>query len=552
MRFWQSRRFMLVAAAAAGALAAALVAMLLVNIFERRQEARNPFYRVVELDDETVDPAVWGKNFPRQYDDYRRTVDQQRTRYGGSEAVQRTPTDADPRSIVAQSRLEEDPRLKTMWAGYAFATDFREERGHAYMLSDQVFTERQGVTQQPGTCLHCHASTYVAYKKAGDGDLIKGFEVLNQMPYQQAVEHVEHPVACIDCHHPQTMQLRVTRPGFIEAIRLVKNDPDYDVNTQATHQEMRAFVCGQCHVEYYFKGSEKRLTYPWHNGLRVDDMYAYYQEVGFKDWTHALTGAPVLKAQHPEFEMWNQGIHARAGVTCADCHMPYKREGALKLSDHHVRSPLLNINRACQTCHKASEEELRERVYTIQDRTYALRNRAMDALVALIGDLERSRAAGAAAVGIAQAQEMQRRAQFYVDFIEAENSMGFHAPEEAARVLAQAIDYARQGQLALRGVPPADLQDRAGQPTVPSPPAGAPVQPPGSAPAVPMPPQGVEPPAAPAAPEAPPEAVPGAQPTPGAAPDAQPAPAPSPDAGTQPAPGAQPTPGAAPGAPAAP
>ena len=146
---------LVVITAVAAALAAAGVTALLVNIFERKQEARNPFFRVVELDDETEDPEVWGRNFPIQYDAYRRTVDQTRTRYGGSEAVPRTPTSADPRSIVAQSRLEEDPRLKTMWAGYAFAVDFREERGHAYMLVDQEFTERQRVAAQPGTCLNC-------------------------------------------------------------------------------------------------------------------------------------------------------------------------------------------------------------------------------------------------------------------------------------------------------------------------------------------------------------------------------------------------------------
>ena len=225
------------------------IASLLVNIMQRQQEARNPFYRVVALRDDTTDPAVWGKNFPMQYDGYRRTVDQVRTRYGGSEAVPRTPTEADPRSIVAQSRLEDDPRLKTMWAGYAFSKDFREERGHAYMLDDQTFTERQQVASQPGTCLHCHASIYVPYKRLGNGDLIKGFERLNQMPYGEARKEVTHPVACIDCHDPGTMQLRVTRPGFLEGIQLVEaaqGIANYDVNTMATRQEMRAYVCGQC------------------------------------------------------------------------------------------------------------------------------------------------------------------------------------------------------------------------------------------------------------------------------------------------------------------
>jgi nitrite reductase (cytochrome c-552) len=447
------------------ALAAAGGAALLVNIMERKEEAHNPFFRVVELTDQTEDPAVWGKNFPMQYDGYKRTVDQVRTRYGGSEAVPRTPDDVDPRSVVAQSKLEEDPRLKTMWAGYAFAADFREERGHAYVLLDQTYTARQRVVQQPGTCMHCHASVYVPYKKLGGGDLFKGFEAMNHMPYAEARTHVTYPVACIDCHDPDTMQLRVTRPGFIEGIRALRaaqGVKDYDVNAMATRQEMRAFVCGQCHVEYYFKGPEKRLVYPWAKGIKVDEILAYYDEVDQTDWVHAETGAKVLKAQHPEFEMWNQGIHARSGVACADCHMPYMREGALKISDHHVRSPLLNINRACQTCHKWPEAELRDRVETIQDRTYHLRNLAMDALVDLIGDLKAARSSGASDADLAPARKRQREAQFLLDFVEAENSTGFHAPQESARILGESIDRSRRGQVAVR--------DRKASPT---PPAGA-------------------------------------------------------------------------------
>ncbi len=454
----------LVVTALLSALVAVGVAALLINIQERKAEARNPFFRVVELQADTEDPAEWGKNFPFQYDQYKRTVDQVRTRYGGSEALPRTPTEADPRSVVAQSKTEEDARLRTMWAGYAFAADFREERGHAYMLEDQIFTQRQVVAKQPGTCLHCHASMVVPYMRAGDGDLVKGFERLNPLPYAEARKEVKHPIACIDCHDPFTMQLRITRPGFLEGIRVLKASqgvPDYDPNTMATRQEMRTFVCGQCHVEYYFKGDEKRLTYPWHKGLKVEQIYDYYTEVGFKDWEHKLTGAPVLKAQHPEFEMWNQGIHARAGVACADCHMPYMRVGAQKISDHHVRSPLLNIDRACRTCHPVDGAELKARAEQIQDRFYAARNRALDALVDLIGDLEAARSQGRPDEELAAAREHQRRAQFYVDFAEAENSTGFHAPQEGLRILAESIDHSRLGQLALRGfVPPV----RAGAP----------------------------------------------------------------------------------------
>jgi nitrite reductase (cytochrome c-552) len=435
------------------ALTAIGVTALLVNIMERKREAENPLFRVVEVTEDTVDPAVWGKNFPLQYDAYKKTVDQKRTRFGGSESVPRTPTEADPRSVVSQSRLEEDPRLRTMWAGYAFSKDFREERGHAYMLEDQTFTERQKVVKQPGTCLNCHASMAAVYREAGEGDPVKGFEKINSMPYFEARKLASHPVACIDCHDPDTMALRVTRPAFMEGMRAYKASQgvaDYDVNRDATRQEMRSFVCGQCHDEYYFRGDEKRLVYPWQNGLRVEDMLAYYDEVGHKDWVHAETGAPVLKAQHPEFEMWNQGIHARNGVACADCHMPYTRVGAQKVSDHHVRSPVLNINHACQTCHKASEEELRQRVETIQARTFEMRNTAMDALVSLIGDIKSAKESGATDAELAQARDYQRKAQFLLDFIEAENSMGFHADQEAVRILGQSINYTRLGQISLR------------------------------------------------------------------------------------------------------
>ena len=445
------------AGAVLGMLAAVAGALLLTNIMERRREAQNPFYPVVELTDTTTDASVWGRNFPLQYDAYRRTVDQVRTKYGGSEALPRVPSDADPRSWVAQSRLAEDPRLVTMWSGYAFAQDFREERGHAYMLDDQLYTERQQAARQPGTCVHCHASVYAPYLRLGEGDLMAGFARMNAMPYDEARTYVDHPVSCVDCHDPASMALRVTRPGFIEgiaALRRAEGVTDYDVNRDATRQEMRTFVCGQCHVEYYFRGPEKRLTYPWTKGLHADSILSYYEDNGHADWTHAVTGAAVLKAQHPEFELYSQGIHARSGVACADCHMPYERVGALKISDHHVRSPLLNVNNACQTCHKWEEQELLQRVERIQDRTFELRNIAIDGLVAFIGEMAEVQRRDSADANLARARAWQRKAQFLIDFIEAENSMGFHAPQEAARLLGRAIDYVRRGQVALRGGDP--------------------------------------------------------------------------------------------------
>lgn len=447
------RRWLLGGLFVAVALVAAGLTALLVNISERKREGAAPLVRVVLVTDETEDPAVWGKNFPVEFDLYKKTTEMVPTRYGGSQPTPHTPTAADPRPVVSQSKIEQDPRLKIIWAGYAFAVDFREDRGHAYTLEDQTYTQRQVVAKQPGTCIHCHASVYVPYRKLGQGDLVKGFEAMNQMPYAEARKLVSHPLACIDCHEPTTMQLRVTRPGFLEGIRALKASqgvPNYDPNTMATRQEMRAFVCGQCHVEYYFKGSEKRLVYPWAKGLTVDDALAYYDEVGFKDWVHKDTGAPVLKAQHPEFEIWSQGVHARSGVVCADCHMPYMRVGGQKVSDHHVRSPLLNLNRACQGCHRWPEAELKGRVEQIQNRFFQLRNQAMDALVALIGDLKAAREAGRSDEELETPRYLQRRAQFLLDYVEAENSTGFHAPQEATRILGQSIDLSRQGQIALR------------------------------------------------------------------------------------------------------
>ena len=463
--------------------AGAGIALLLQNINQRQFEAKQTHFKVVEVDEKTTDPAVWGQNFPHQYDTYKRTVDMERTRFGGSEADPAHPD-------TTFSKIEADPRLKTMWNGYAFAVDFREERGHAYMLYDQRTTERQKVVAQPGACLHCHASTTVAYREAGiaagapgDGkepllsetglaQLHKGFEEMCAQPYAEASAKVEHPVTCIDCHDPDSMNLRITRPGFLNGIQALAASADplphlesverwrkgdkkkaYDPNKDATRQEMRSFVCAQCHVEYYFKGEGKTLTFPWHNGLKAEQMLAYYDQPVFKDgkphkdWAHKDTGAAVVKAQHPEFELWSQGTHARAGVSCADCHMPYVRDGAVKVSSHHVRSPLMDVARSCQTCHRTSEDELKARVATIQDRTNHLMSRALDALSELIGDIKKAKEDGLTDEQLAAARDCQRQASWRVDFINAENSMGFHAPQESARLLGEAADFARQGQI---------------------------------------------------------------------------------------------------------
>jgi len=461
---------LLVAVLAAGATA------LLTNIFQKKVEQRNPYVRVVEVGENDTDAAKWGKNWPLQYDGYRRTALPTKTKFGGHGGSEALPDE----------KIDRDPWLKRMFLGYAFSIDYRDRRGHAHMLDDQEATKRLSKPQS-GSCLHCHASIMPLYRELGGGDAMKGFESTYKFSYQELDKKLHdsghaHPVSCVDCHDPSTMGLRVTRPGFIRGIQALasseaevpampsialwrqgKREQPYDPNTDATRNELRSFVCGQCHVEYYCS-NKLPLTFPWGKGLKADDVEKFWDDTKFPDgeqfydYEHKETGARVLKAQHPEFELWSQGIHSRSGVSCADCHMPYAREGAAKVSDHWVRSPLLNINRACQTCHRFSEAELASRVDVIQTRNHDLLQRGGVAIVELMDAVVAAKAKGASADSLAEARALQRKAQWRLDFIAAENSMGFHAPQEASRVLAEAIDYARQGQLAaLKAASPADV-----------------------------------------------------------------------------------------------
>jgi nitrite reductase (cytochrome c-552) len=447
------------------AIAAVAVAALLANVAERKAEAKNRYVRVVEVNEDTTDPTEWGKNWPKQYDSYKRTALATRTRFGGHGGSEALP----------EEKIDRDPWLKRMFLGYAFSIDYRDRRGHAYMLQDQESTKRQ-TKPQSGSCMHCHASIMPVYRALGDGDALVGMNKTYAMSYQELNNMVHdmghaHPVSCVDCHDPDSMQLRVTRPAFIVGLqKLAASDAPvpaipsieiwrqgsrstpYDPNMDGTRGEMRSFACGQCHVEYYCS-SAMPLTFPWGNGLTMDGAEKEWNETTFPDgnrffdYKHKESGAEILKAQHPEFELWSQGIHARNGVSCADCHMPYQRDGASKVSDHWVRSPLLNVNRACQVCHHADEKEILARVDSIQQKNHALLQRGGAALMDLLDAVQAAQQAGASPEQLRPALEFQRKAQWRLDYIAAENSMGFHAPQEAARILAEAADYARQGQV---------------------------------------------------------------------------------------------------------
>ena len=498
-----------------------VVTWVLVTMFGHKQEARTPFVRVTEVTEISTDPEPWGQNWPRQFEGWKATAGDKF--YGGS-------------SALTQSKLETYPWLKRLYAGYAFSIDYREARGHAYMLYDQGVTERVTKKSQAGACIHCHASNTVMYRRIGmeamgqevteeslaaDFNMpavIRGFEEVSRMPYDEVLALVmqspdgtpgenvpavpqapiggftgefkgqpvpedhpaktggeAHPVSCIDCHNPDTMSIRVTRPGFVLGMAALAESDEptphlpsvekwrrgdraepYDPNKDGTRQEMRSFVCGQCHVEYYCANKDT-LEFPWGKGLKMEQLEAHWDAKKFPDgsefydYTHGETGAKVLKVQHPEFELWSQGIHARSGVSCADCHMPYQREGAMKVSSHNVQSPLANINNACQQCHNDDEITLREKVETIQGRTMAHMDRAAIAMTDMLDAILEAKAAGASEEQLKPIYDLQRKAMWRLDYISSENSRGFHADQEAMRILGESIDYSRQAQaLAVR------------------------------------------------------------------------------------------------------
>jgi nitrite reductase (cytochrome c-552) len=427
------------------------ILLLLDNIRDRKDEAKQTVFAIAELGESTVDPAEWGKNYPRQYDSYKRTVDVERTKYGGSEAFQ---------------KLDDDPVWRTIFAGYAFAIDYREERGHAYMLADQRETERVKQKKQPGACLHCHASNVVAYREqglkagapgaitdpltseAGWTQLQKGFEAVCAMPYSDATALVKHPVACIDCHDPKTQALRLSKPAFVAGLQALarsgealphfpsierwrKGDKkrEYDPNATPRARRCARSSAGSATSSTTSRGDGKLVTYPWHKGSTSTRSSRTTTRSASRTGRTRRPGAPVLKAQHPEFEMWSQGIHAarrdRAPTaTCRTCAKARSRSATTTCAARCSTSPA-----RARPATTWSEDEMKARVETIQAARPACSIAPRTALVSLIeaieaaeeGRRDRRAARGRPAV-------LQRKAQFYLDFVSAENSMGFHAP----------------------------------------------------------------------------------------------------------------------------
>jgi nitrite reductase (cytochrome c-552) len=401
-------------------LAAALISVL---IFTRNQESTSRgIDALVEIAAMEPDSSQWGINFPNQYSTLLKTeTNNTRTIHGGSEPY---------------SKLEADPRLVTLFAGYGFSKDYNEERGHFNSLTDVRETLRVG-EKTPGTCYSC---------KAADNPSLwdqMGMAAFDETPFMELGESISEPIGCANCHEAETMRLIVTNPALEEALEAQGKDW-----REFSRQEMRSVVCANCHVEYYFAGEGKYLTFPWVDGTTVDDISAYYAALEFKDWEHPQSGAPMIKIQHPEYEFYTaESTHYSAGVACADCHMPYTRDGSAKFSTHDVQSPLLNAEVACGACH-TDVGYVTNRVAIIQNQVRTAMDGTEDAIVDAIQTIEAAATESDVDEALlTEARLLHREAQLFWDFIAAENSMGFHNPEEALRILATATDIARQAQL---------------------------------------------------------------------------------------------------------
>ena len=413
----------------AGLVVLLAVVLLGVLVFIKSQPvAERAFPTLVQIASMEPDSDRWGLNFPNEYSTFLKTeANNTDTTYGGSSKF---------------SWLKRDPRQLILFAGYPFSKDYNDDRGHMNALTDVRNTARLNLSpadpkHTPATCYSCKSSNNPALWTE------MGMAAFDKTSFVDMTPRIKETIGCANCHEAGTMRLIVTNPALNEA--LAAQGEDWKTFTR---QEMRTVVCGNCHVEYYFQGDGKYLTFPWADGSDIDSMVAYYTQNAFKDWDYPGTGTPMLKAQHPEFETFTaNSTHYLAGVACADCHMPYVREGAAKYSSHDIKSPLLNADLACGQCHTDTEYVV-GRAKIIQDQHAASKTAAEDALIDAINALTSAAAApNADASLLDQARQFHRKAQFMWDFVSAENSMGFHNPDYSMRILADSTNFARQAQM---------------------------------------------------------------------------------------------------------
>lgn len=406
-----------------------LLGLFASSIIERRNESFT-LQMLKPLADWEPRNEVWGENFPREFETYMKMNDTTfKSKYAGSAKV---------------DYLKEYPELVVLWAGYAFSKEYNQARGHSYAITDIRNILRTGgnaVSPQPATCWSCKGPDVPRLmNKMGVAEFYKG-------KWKDLGSEVVNPIGCQDCHDPKTMNLRITRPALIEALQRQGKD----INN-FTRQEMRSLVCAQCHVEYYFKGEGKYLTFPWDKGFTAEQMEQYYDEAEFSDWTHALSRAPMLKAQHPDYELYMTGVHADRQVSCADCHMPYRSEGGVKFTDHHIQSPLNNVENSCQVCHREKTDKLIKNVNDRQDKIVELKRIAEKTLAAAHIEAKTAWDNKATEEEMKPVLKLLRQGQWRWDWMAASNGVGFHSPVEAMRVLGTSIQKGEEARRLLTAI----------------------------------------------------------------------------------------------------
>jgi len=411
-----------------------ILGILAASITERRAEIASVFNnKKVDITGIESRNEVFGENYPREYETWRQTEQSDtKTLFNGSEPV----------DVLAQR-----PEMVILWAGYAFAKDYISPRGHMHAVEDVLHTLRTGAPMtdmegpQSASCWTCKSPDVPRMMQS------IGVDNFYKATWAAMGKEIVNPIGCADCHEPENMNLQISRPALIEAFERQGKDIK-----KATQQEMRSLVCAQCHVEYYFKGDGKYVTFPWDDGMTVENMETYYDNIEFADYTHKLSKAPIIKAQHPDWEIAEMGIHGQRGVSCADCHMPYKSEGGIKYSDHHIQSPLNMIDRTCQVCHRESEETLRNNVYERQNKANEVRNRLEEELAKAHIEAQFAWEKGASDAQMKEVLKLLRQSQWRWDFGVASHGGSFHAPQEIQRILGNGLDKALQARLAISKV----------------------------------------------------------------------------------------------------
>ncbi|MFA5537072.1 MAG: ammonia-forming cytochrome c nitrite reductase subunit c552 [Bacillota bacterium] len=397
---------------------------------------------------------VWGNKYPLHYDSYLKTAE---GGVGGSKY----------RGSENYSRLSAWPFQYVLFDGWGMGVEYTEARGHVYALTDQLDIDPSRKAAG-GVCLTCKTPLANQMREQMGVDYFR-------LPYDEVhaklpEEAKELGPACIDCHNTEDAGLRLNRWTLEEGLTRIGKDPN-----KLTTQELRTLTCAQCHVTYAIPKDENKksidLLFPWEGGsfgnITIEDIEKTIKDNGLYEWTNKLIDMPLGHVRHPEFELFsNQSTHWSAGLACADCHLPYQRVGSVKISSHNLASPLKTGLEPCLQCHKQTEEELKERIFFIQDRTNHLLTKAGNGAAQAVKAIEMAmKTAGTDQDLIAEAKEFFEKAYYRVVFVSAENSMGFHNPPEAMRVLADGLDYAYQAELKAReallkaGVTPPDEFD---------------------------------------------------------------------------------------------